>query len=181
MGKPRSPWKRGLRGFDVAQRSGEILEYLDASRRGFYSLRKTAKIFGVSTQPIRDWIRLGYLKREGPRCQISKAGLMRFVKMLGEKAEPFDPYNYVRRIERNRKISCWRWRKLSEARFEWPKEYETRTPTELARRIGCHPSLIIKAIREGYIKDIRRTPCRWVIKRKSWRMAFFSTFLEKST
>lgn len=180
MGKPRLPWKRGPRAYEIAQRADEIRESLRASRLGFYSLRRTARLFGVSTQPIRDWIRLGQLKREGPRRQISREQLARFLNNLEERAEPFDPVNYVRRIEHNRKIGSWQWRKLSEARFEWPKKCKTRTPSELARLIGCHPSLIIKAIYARRVNGFRPTPCRWAIKRISWQNAFFTSFLQKS-
>jgi hypothetical protein len=177
MRKPRLPWKRGPRAYEIGQRAHQILENINASRRGFYSLRRTAKLFGVSTQPIRDWIRLGQLKREGPHRQISRAELVRFLNKLFDQAEPYDSNNYILRIERNRKNGYWQWRKLSTARFEWPKEYETRTPSQLARLIGCHPSLIIKAIYAGRVRGFRRTPHRWAIKRKSWSTAFFSSFL----
>lgn len=179
MGKPRLPWKRGPRAYEIAQRAYEIRESLDASRRGFYSLRRTARLFGVSTQPIRDWIRLGYLKRDGPRRQISRAELFRFLDMLIERAEPFDTFNYVLRIENNRKKECWQWRKL-QARFEWPNECKSRTPSELASLIGCHPSLIIKAIYAGRLNAFRPTPCRWAIRRGSWQNAFYTSFLKKS-
>jgi hypothetical protein len=167
MGKPRLPWKRGPRAYEIAQRAELILENLNASHRRFYSLRKTAQLLGVSTQPIRGWIRLGQLEREGPRPRISRTELVRFILKLAERAEPFDSWNYVNRIEHNRKILVWRWRKLADARLAWPKECEWRTPCELARLIGCHPSLIIKAIYAGRIRAFRKTPHRWAIKRRS--------------
>ena len=172
MGKPRLPWKRGPRAYEIAQRAYEILENLNASRREFYSLRKTAQLLGVSTQPIRDWIRLGQLKQERSRPRISRTELVRFIIKLAKRAEPFDPWNYVSRIENNRKVPAWRWRKLGEASFPWPKECEWLTPSELARVIGCHPSLIIKAIYYGRITAFRKTRCRWAIKRRSWQNAF---------
>ncbi len=112
MGKPRLPWKRGPRAYEIAQRADQILETLDTERRGFYSLRRAARVLGVSTQPVRDWLRLGQLKRDGPRRQISRAELVRFINKLVERAEPFDPSNYVRRIEHHRKVESWKWRKL---------------------------------------------------------------------
>ena len=178
MGKPRLPWKRGPRAYEIARRADFILENINASRRGFYSLRKASKLLGISTQPIRDWIRLGHIKREGPRRSISRTELARFVIKLAERAEPFDTWNYVRRIEDNLKVGSWPWRKLGTAQFAWPKESEWRTPAQLARLIGCHPSLIIKAIYAGRITAFRRTPCRWAIKRRSWQLSFFSSFLK---
>lgn len=181
MGKLRLPWKRGPRAYEIALRADEIRERLNASRRGFFSLRGVAKLFGVSTQPVRDWIRFRQLNRERPRHQVSRAELFRFLEKLEKKAEPFDPYNYVRRIADNCKTGTWQWHKLSDAEFDWPKENETRTPSELARLIGCHPSLIIKAIYAGRVKGFRRTPCRWAIKRKSWQWAFSTNFRKFSS
>ena len=173
MGKPRLPWKRGPRAYEIAQRTDEILEALNTCRRGFYSLRRTAKILGISTQPVRDWIRFGFLKREGPRRQINRAEIESFVWMLVERAEAFDTGNYVNRIEHNRKVPSWPWCKLATAKFIWPKGRDILKPKELAKLIGCHPSLIIKAIKVDRVRGYRPTPNRWAIKRRSWQNAFF--------
>lgn len=173
MGKPRLPWKRGPRAWEIARRSESILQELSTSRRGYYSLRRTARLFGVSTQPVRDWIRLGFVKRDGPRNQISGSELTRFLNTLIRRAKRYGRYNYVDRIERNRAIPSWPWRKLRTAQFIWPKEKPTLTPVELAHLIGCHPSLIIKAIYSERIKGCRRTPCRWAITRRAWNQAFY--------
>jgi hypothetical protein len=172
MRKPKLPWKRGPRAYQIAQRAEEIFERLNHDRRGFCSLRRTAKVLGVSTQPVRDWIRLGYLKRDGPRDQISRAGIESFVWMLVEKAEAFDPLNYLNRIERNRKTPSWPWRKFATANFIWPKERDMLKATELAKLIGCHPSLITKAIKAGRVHGFRPTPRRWAIKRRTWKNIF---------
>jgi hypothetical protein len=66
MGKPRLPWKRGPIAWEVANRADEILEALAENRRRFLSLRRASEMLGVSTQPLRDWIKLGYLKQDGP-------------------------------------------------------------------------------------------------------------------
>jgi hypothetical protein len=170
---PRLPWKRGPRAWEIVQRADGILETLNDTRRGFYSLRRTAKLLGISTQPVRDWIRLGQLKRDGPRRQISRTELKRFIYELIRRAEPFDPGNYVDRIEHNRKHPSWPWRKLVMADFTWPKGRDLLTPSELAGLIGCHPSLIIKAIMAGRVSAHRRTPGRWAVTRRSWRRRFF--------
>ena len=171
--RPRLPWKRGPRAWEIAQRAETILKTLAADRRGYYSLRRTAKILGISTQPVRDWIRLGQLEREGPRQQIRRTELERFLDELVQRAEPFDSWSYVRRIEKNRKTPSWQWRKLTFAQFQWPKEQKELSPAHLAKLIGCHPSLIIKAILAGRVQGHRRTRCRWAITRRAWRQAFY--------
>ena len=150
-GKPRLPWKRGPRAYEIAQRAGFILETLNASRRGFYSLRRTAELLDISTQPVRDWIRLDQMKRDGPRQQISTRELKRFLGVLIERAEPFDPGKYLDRIEWNRKVPSRPWHKLRWTSFKWPKEENELTPSQLAELIGCHPSLIRKAIQAGEV------------------------------
>jgi hypothetical protein len=167
-GKPRLPWKRGPVAWEIAQRADSILETLKASRRGFYSLRRTAKLLGISTQPVRDWIRLGYLKREGPRGQIAKGGLDRFLGDLEKRAEPFDPRNYLERIPRT-----YPFKKLGRVRFEWPKGRDALKPSELATLAGCHPSLVIKAIRCRKLRGRRRSPCRFEISKAAWHNAWF--------
>jgi hypothetical protein len=167
----RLPWKRGPRAWEIAQRAESILEALSLSRREFYSLRRTAMLLGISTQPVRDWIRLGQLKREGPRRQITRSELRRFLMLLVRRAEPYAPENYLDRIERHRKVPRWRWGKIVTARFDWPKGIVSLKPSQLAGLVGCHPSLITKAIRAGRLIGQRRTPHRYVITRWAWQRA----------
>jgi hypothetical protein len=169
-GKPRLPWKRGPVAWEIAQRADSILETLNGSRRGFYSLRRTAKLLGISTQPVRDWIRLGYLKCEGPRGWIAKGELGRVLGDLEQRAEPFDPRNYLERIPRK-----YSFRKLGRVRFVWPKDRKTLNPKELAALAGCHPSLVIKAIRCGNLRGRRRSPRRWEVSKRAWDNAWFSS------
>ena len=157
-GALKLPWKRGPRAWEIAQRAESILEAMESSRKGFYSLRRTAKLLGISTQPVRDWIRLGQLKREGPRRQIIRSELKRFVMSLVSRAEPYDPENYLDRIEHHRKVPSWRWRKLVTAKFTWPKGTAGLNPSQLAGLVGCHPSLIRKAIHAGRLSGRRKTP-----------------------
>lgn len=161
--KPRLPWKRGPRAWEIAQRADSILETLHASRRGFYSLRRTAKLLGISTQPLRDWIRLGYLKREGPRGQIAKGELLRFLVWLQQRAEQFDSLIYQQRLPQT-----YPFRKLSYASFVWPKDRKALNPQELAALTGCHPSLVLKAIHEGRLRARHRSPCRWEVSKHAW-------------
>jgi hypothetical protein len=172
MGKPRLPWKRGPVAWEIAQRADGIIESLHASRRGFYSLRRAAQLMGVSTQPVRDWVRLGHLKRTGPRQSISRSELERWLNRLAARAEPFDRWNYIDRIELHRKVPRSPWRKLRLAEFQWPGKCDRLTPAELAGLIGCHRTLIIKAIRAGRVSGCRPTPGRWAITRRAWQRAF---------
>jgi hypothetical protein len=172
-GKPRLPWKRGPRAWEIAQRGESILSALDSSHRGFYSLRRAAKLLCISTQPVRAWIRLGHLKLGGPRRQISRETLRRFVIDLQRRAEPFDSYNYVNRFACNQKTLSRRWGKFFYVRFKWPKEKNALSPLELAKLVGCHPSLVIKAIRAGKVFGHRRTPYRWAITKRAWHRSFY--------
>jgi len=162
-GKPRLPWKRGPRAWEIAQRADLILETLNTSRRGFYSLRRTAKLLGISTQPVRDWIRLGQLKRDGPRKQVAKVEIERFVRDLKRRAEPYETKNYAQRFPKTHLF-----KKLSYASFVWPKGRKRLTPKELAVLAGCHPSLLIKAIRCRRLSGCHRSPHRWEITERAW-------------
>lgn len=145
MGKPRLPWKRGPVAWRIVGREVQIKEQLRSERGNFLSLRGVAKCFGVSTQPFRDWTRLGYLHSDGPRGQFSKCELHRFLDWLAGRAEPFSTDNYTMRLRGKSDKPRYPFQKLSEASFEWPVGQKALTPKELAELIGCHPSLIRKA------------------------------------
>jgi hypothetical protein len=165
--KPRLPWKRGPAAWKIKLDAHEIKIRLAIEKRNFFSLRKAARLLSVSTQPVRDWIRLGYLKREGPRGQIARGELGRFVGWLEERAEPFDQMNYLQRLPHT-----YPFKKLRSASFVWPKDRKTLIPSELAALAGCHPSLVIKAIRCGELRGRNRSPCRFEISKQAWRNAF---------
>ena len=139
---PRLPWKRGPTAWFITRRASRIREALEASRFRFFSLRAAARILGFSTQPLRDWLRLGYLTRTGPRQQFSREELLRFLQWLEDRAQPYDSQNYLDRLP-----PAYPFRKLSRASFAWPKGRRSLKPSELAPLVKCHPSLIIKAIR----------------------------------
>jgi hypothetical protein len=168
MGKPGLPWKRGPAAWKIASNSEEIKIQLYVQPRKFLSLRKTAKLFGVSTQPIRDWVRLGHLKREGPRRQIALGELERFIGWLKKRAEPFDPQNYLERLP-----LITPFQKLRRAQFVWPKDRNALNPQELAALAGCHPSLILKAIHCGRLHGRHRSPCRFEVTRQAWQSRWF--------
>jgi hypothetical protein len=170
MGKPRLPWKRGPVAWEIASYSDNIKSRLQAQPRNFLSLRKTAKIFGVSTQPIRDWIRLGHLKREGPRRQIALGELERLIRWLEQRAGRFSYENHAERFIRKTGKHPYPFQTLSEARFVWPKGRKALTPQELAEMIGCHRSLITKAIQADHWTRLGRPKClsRGKSTRDSW-------------
>ena len=169
--KPKLPWKRGPAAWKIKSDADEIKIRLGAEKRNFFSLRRAARLLNVSTQPIRDWIRLGYLKREGPRGQIAKGELGRFIGWLEEHAEPFDPLNYLERIP-----PTFPFQELSSSCFVWPKGRANLKPSELAAIINCHPSLIVKAIRCGRLHMRHQTGRHCKISKRIWRNSFPLTF-----
>jgi hypothetical protein len=151
---------------------------LDCQRQ-FFSLRKTARVFGISTQPLRDWIRRGDITRDGPRQQFSKEELLRFVTKLKEKAEPYDMETRWDRFYCHRHRPPWRFEKLRTAKFVWPKGQKALTPSQLAALISCHRSLVIKAIKEYSRLGHHPTPGRWQITKTDWTNNFFFTLITK--
>lgn len=171
---PRLPWKRGPAAWTVACRASEVMEAIHRSPRGYFSLRQSARLVGLSTEPLRDAIQRNFLKRDGPRKQISKQELCRFVSWLEERALPYDALKYLERIHRNQRNRRYDFKKLRTAEFVWPRERKALTPAELAKLIGCHSSLIVKAIRHlSYWRlGHRPTPCRWAITLRAWTNCF---------
>ncbi len=167
-GRPRLPWKRGPAAWEVAKRADEILELLFSYQRRFLSLRRAAGILGISTQPLRDWTKRGYMQRNGPRLQYGKDELCRFVKLLENRTTPFGPHGYLERLYGKLIRLPYRFEKLNSQRIAWPKGRKTLTPKEYANLVGCHPSLVVKAIQEHELHARRRTPRRWEIVKQPW-------------
>jgi hypothetical protein len=171
------PWKRGPAAWQVAIRAEQILHGIKKCPRRFQSLRKAAALLGLSTQPLRDWIKRGYLQRGGQRYQISNEELSRFVIWLKQRAKPYDPEKYVERFYSDEGQPLWRFGKLESARFAWPKGRDALRPKELSDRIGCHSSLIVRAISAGRVFAERRSPHRWEITKGAWRHAFMFSLI----
>ena len=172
MPKPRLPWKRGPAAWHVKCRSDQILAQLAVTTRPFLTLRAAARLFGLSTQPLRDWLARGYLRRTGPRLRLSLPELRRFVQWLANRAEPFAESNYQDRFCDPQGHPPYPFKKLTTTSIVWPKRRPALTPSELAALVGCHPSLIVKAIQTGTLRARRRTPRRWTITRRAWTNAF---------
>jgi hypothetical protein len=174
MGKPRLPWKRGPVAGRIAARADALLATVARDPRNYLSLRGAARCLEVSTQPVRDWVRLGFLTRDGPRGRFSKSELTRFIHWVAARVEPFDSWNYTRRLLGKRGRHPLPFARLMHAEFRWPQGRTALTPTELAELTGCHPSLILKAIRHhGAMLGRRKTPGRWEITRQRWQRTFF--------
>jgi hypothetical protein len=172
MPKPRLPWKRGPAAWKVKCQADAILQRVATSTQRPLSLRAAARLLGLSTQPLRDWLSYGYLK---PTCSggpFALEELRRLVLWLQKHAQPFDPANYVRRFFGRRVPPPYPFQKLATTQIVWPARRTALTPRELAHLVGCHPSLVVKAITIQAVRGRRPTPCRWEITRPAWSVAF---------
>jgi hypothetical protein len=92
--------------------------------------------------------------------------LERFVCWLRDKAAPYWEARFLRfYAKRPNRFYPPRFNKLRKAEFQWPRGKPSLTPKELASLIGCHPSLITKAINARRIFGQRR-------RRPVWRAEF---------
>ena len=173
----RLPWRRGPVAWRVALRANEIRDELGRQSRQFLSLRATARLFGISTQPLRDWLKRRNVRRDGPRKQFSTCELTRFLGWLQARAQPFTTDRYLLRLNHSNGRPPLPFDKLSSARFVWPRGRPALTPNELSQRIGCHSSLIIKAINAREVRARRRTAFRWEITRNAWSQGFPLTLI----
>ena len=163
--KGKTPWKRGPAAYAVARAADDLLEEMAGMEATHLSLRETAQLLGVSTQPLRDWHRDGWL-RKGPRgLKFPVEELRRFVEWLGRYAKPFDMRARLVRLRKRGEPPPRAWDKLRNRNFRWPKGQRFLRPTELAELLGCHPSLITKAIARGYLQGRKRNKVHWEI----WR------------
>lgn len=145
---------------------------LEGQPKKFLCLRLAGEYLNCSMQPLREWVREGVIQANGPRGQIPVSELVALVRRfeslrLHQKFDPSAPAKrfYKRGTPRRRPFS-----KLFKAEFDWPKGKKELIPSELAALVGCHPSFIILAIKEGYVPGHRRSQCRWVIRRADWAL-----------
>ncbi len=173
MTSPRAilPWQRGPAAWQIAQRAADIEQAIRATELPrFLSVRGAARLLGVSTQPVRDWIRLGQLARSGPRNRVERVELRRFVRWLADEAGEFHEDRAARFHPRG--IRPRPFQKLARAKFDWPKGRKALGQMELAQLAGCHSSLVIRAIRSGVLRATQRSARRWEISRHAWTQAF---------
>lgn len=168
----RKPWLRGPVAHQLVDSMELILIRLDSIRQKYLSLRMTAECLGISTEPIRKWKAGGWISGDGPRGQYSKDELKRFLLWLKKYARPYPMKTLALRFHNEEHPEPRPFLKLYSAKFSWPKERKALTPSELGRLIGCHPSLLVKAIDQGIVRGRRRSAYRWEIPKSNWRRVF---------
>lgn len=159
--------RRGPAIWRVWDRRQEIDQQLKAAPPFFFSLRKAAAVLGVSTQPLRDWVRDGLLRSSGQRLSFSKADLQSFLRRLAKEMANQEWKHREDRLvaERRRRPPS----KLRRAEFDWPRGRAALTPAELAALVGCHPSLIRKMLDKGQLQRSLRRRGRFEITRQAWQ------------
>lgn len=183
--KHTNPWARGPAAWSVARRGEEIRAKVGACPKAYLGLRHAARTLGLSTQPLRDWTRLGLVRRDGPRGTISRTELLLLLTRIEAEVEPFDSASfYAKRLTCRRGGKRTSAGKLDGARFAWPRGRAALAPVELARLVGCHPSLICRALRGkvsgSRLRGRRRTPGRWEITRQAWESAHPGSLIRKA-
>ncbi len=180
VAQPRStsrgqPWLKGPVAWEVRLRAPLIRERMQAEKERCLSLRQVAEALGISTQPARLWIKEGWLPATGPRGRVKVEDLLEFTAWLEKNARPYRMEDSAARFAGQDESGPSPFRKLYRSQFSWDPARAVLTPPELADRIGCHPSLIVKAIRAGFIQAKRRSHSRWEIARQDWAQAFTGT------
>lgn len=165
---PRSFWKRGSSAFELAVRAERwVIDTLNEQEQCYLSLRKSSEILEVSHKTLLRWVDDGLIKRHGSRKKFNVAELICFLQILIERKK-IPPAKHLK-LGRHDSIL---FGVLANSRFSWSRQERSLTPCEIAERIGCHPSTIIRAILSKSYLGTRRTPSRWEIKRKHWELAF---------
>ena len=147
-----------------------ILVKLNRDPEAFYSLRKAAQVLGISTQPLRDWHQDGWVAKGPKGLKFPAAELRRFVQWLARYAKPFKMQERVRRFCKRGQPVPRAFDKLRQASFSWPKGRKSLRPAELATLMGCHPSLVTKALTQGWLTGWKPGKRNWeVFKRDNWQ------------
>lgn len=173
----KAPWHRGPTAFAIGSRSNEIMERLAGLSETHLSLRRTAEVLGISTQPLRVWYREGWIKKGPAGRKFPVDELKRFVLWLKRYAKPEDMRQRVRRfskIKGKHQPLPRAWDLLRKASFEWPKGQATLTPSQLAALVGCSPSLVTKAIEDQYLDADRPGRVHWHISKRQWNRRGFA-------
>ena len=168
--KGLAPWHRGPAAFAIRCRADDILERLAALPETHLSLRRTAAVLGVSTQPLRIWHRDGWLNKGPAGRKFPVEELRRFVLSLKRYAKPHEMRERLRRFGRIKAKGQplpRAWDTLRQASFKWPKGRDL-TPREVAERVGCSASLVTKAIEAGFLQAYRPGRVRWRITKRDW-------------
>lgn len=169
----KRPWLQGPVAWQIAEDAAAILTRLEQNPKRFLSLRQAAAMLGISTQPVRDWLRSGLLQASGPRQRIPVTALTELVQSFQQDARPYPMQQRLPRLwAPNPRALHLRapqpFGKLWMAAFVWPSKRPALRPPELAKLIGCHPSLILKAIHAGALWARHPSPHRWEVTRRNW-------------
>ena len=165
---PHSFWKRGPAAYDLTQRAEMwVLNDLHALQKAYLSLRAASGYLGVGHKTLIQWVNDGLLKRHGKHQKFYVKELIEFLEILIVKRKKPPAKNLRLNVNDVIEFSI-----LYRSKFIWDRKEKSLTPKEIAERIGCHPSTIIRAIYSRTYLGNRRTPCRWEIKRTHWQSAF---------
>lgn len=162
---------RGPAAWEIAQDHERILWCLSRLEGQYVSLRRTAKMFGASHHTLLDWEKRGLICRvrsraAGVHSKFRVSDLVRLVELLRDRVVV-----YPSPVERFCLPRSWPFAILSKS-FPWAASEKSLTPCDIALRVGCHPSTVIRAIVCGQVRGRRRTPRRWEIRRLDWQRAF---------
>src|SRR3569623_2128202 len=102
----------------------ELLEEMAGIVQTHLSLRETARLLCISTQPLREWHRDGWI-RKGPKgLKFPVEEIRRFVLHLQRYAKPYDMRGRYGRFHLKRgkdQPLPGAWSKLKKAEIQWPK------------------------------------------------------------
>lgn len=162
---------RGPAAWDVAQDHDRILWVLKGLNRPYLSLRRTAGVFGASHHTLLDWEKSGLISRvrskaTGVNPKFKVSDLIRLTELLRDRV-----VDYPSPVERFGNKRVWPFSIFGKS-FPWACSEKSLTPSQIASRIGCHPSTVVRAIVWGVVRGRRRTPKRWEIRRTDWQRAF---------
>lgn len=170
--------RRGPAAWNIAQDHERIRCVLIGLRRPYLSMRRTAGLFGVSHHTLLSWEKVKLLSRvrskaTGVHSKFKVSDLLAFVDLLRDRV-----LEYPSPIDRFGQQRSYPFAILRKS-FYWASAEKTLTPREIASRIGCHPSTVIRAIAFDEVKARRKSSKRWEIRRLDWQKAFIS-ILKKS-
>jgi len=163
---------KGPAALNIALDARRVLASLAAQRGLFLSLRETASTLGVSHHTLRDWEKRKLIVRvrsgtTGAHSKYRLADLVSLVELIRNKVK-----DCPSPLTRFGESQPYPFMVLNRSRFAWVRSEKALTPKEIAGRIGCHPSTIIRAIAAERLRGRRRTWKRWEIRRVEWVRSF---------
>jgi hypothetical protein len=146
----------------ILARAAEIRARLDAERRKIWPLAQIARLFEISEQLLRQWIKRGLLSKfrrptEHYRRGITEKVIRKFLNRLGDGAETVGEPKTSRIRPARKKCAAARSAMRSKERLK---------PSEFAARAGVSVSTVHRLREQGIIRAIRSSPGRWIINGK---------------